>query len=359
MSAPLVPLPAPPATSVNLTADVVAVGQPVPALDRVRLFSDVQWEAFVLEWADSLRDSYHRVERCGGAGDMGRDVVGLVTRGQEVWDNYQCKHYKEPLQPNHVWVELAKLAYHSMRSAFSWPRRYVFVAPQGAGTKLSNLLRKPDRLREDLFASWDAYCRNSITKAHPVELDSALRSHIEGSDFSIFEAIPPLRIIEGHAKTRWHVARFGGGLPQRPAPIVPPTDPTGGETRYVQELLNAYSDYLKRPVTSPADLAITDDLRGHYADSRLEFYSAESLRTFSRDTLPPGEFENLQGEVESGIRDDVRGDHADGYRRVLAVVKTARTLALSGHSLHGRMSIRDRGGICHQLANDQRVKWVK
>ena len=49
--------------------------------------------------------------------------------------------------------------------------------------------------------------------------------------------------------------------------------------------------------------------------------------------LPPGEFEKLQDEVHSGIKDDVRGEHADGYRRVVAVVKTARALPLTSNPL--------------------------
>jgi hypothetical protein len=94
-------------------------------------------------------------------------------------------------------------------------------------------------------------------------------------------------------------------------------------------------------------------------DARVEFYSAEGLRTFSRDTLPPGEFEKLQDELHSGIKDDLRGEHVDGYRRVVAVVKTARTLPLTSHPLTSRIHNRDRGGICHQLANDGKVRWVK
>jgi hypothetical protein len=27
--------------------------------------------------------------------------------------------------------------------------------------------------------------------------------------------------------------------------------------------------------------------------------------------------------------------------------------------LHGRLTVRDHGGICHQLANDKKVKWTK
>jgi hypothetical protein len=342
-----------------VSADVVLTGPPIPAIDRIKLFSDSQWEAFVLEWVDSLRDQYARVDRCGGAGDMGRDVIAAVKDGNGVWDNYQCKHYKESLKPTDVWIELGKLAYYSRRGDYAYPRRYFFIAPQGAGTKLSNLLRKPEELRAGLVANWDAYCRTAITSTAAVDLDATLTAYIGGLDFSIFEATPPLRIIDAHAKTRWHAARFGGGLPPRPPVATPPTELADTETTFVRELFQAYGDHLKRSINGVGDLASASDLREHFGDARLEFYSAESLRTFSRDTLPPGEYEKLQNEVHSGIRDEVRSDHADGYRRVVAVVKIARTLPLAGHALHGRMAVRDHGGICHQLANDGEVRWVK
>jgi len=38
-----------------------------------------------------LREEYELVERCGGAGDMGRDVIAMVKGGNGAWDNYQCK----------------------------------------------------------------------------------------------------------------------------------------------------------------------------------------------------------------------------------------------------------------------------
>jgi hypothetical protein len=357
---PPVPIPQPLAPPPGLAADVVSSGLPVHPEDRVRLFSPDQWERFVHEWVDSLRDEYELVERCGGAGDMGRDVIATVKGGNGAWDNFQCKHHKNALTPGDVWVELGKLAYYTLRGEYSYPRRYFFVAPQGVGPSLSNLLKKPQGLRDGLLANWNKACRPQITNTEVVECDAAMKAHIASLDFSIFQTRPLLRIIEAHAKTRWHAARFGGGLPCRPEPLRPPSAPSTNETVFVSELRRAYADHLRQDVTEvDAGLANRQDLREHFNDARVEFYTAEGLRTFSRDTLPPGEFEKLQDEVYSGVKDDERGDHADGYRRVVAVVRTARALPLTSHPLTSRIHIRDRGGICHQLANDGKLRWVK
>jgi hypothetical protein len=232
------------------------------------------------------------------------------------------------------------------------------VAPQGAGNKLSRLLKDPSALKKDLVQNWDAHCLNSITSKGAIPLDGSLKDHLDQLDFSIFDAIPPLRIIDAHAKTRWHVARFGGGLPARPPASLPPDTPTQEEMTYIRHLLDAYGSHLSRILAGLDDLT-ESELKEHLLDSRREFYSAESLRAFSRDTLPPGEFERLQDEVHSGIADEVRADHVNGYRRVLAVVRVARSLQLTAHALVSRLSVRDRGGICHQLANEDKVRWIK
>jgi hypothetical protein len=138
-----------------------------------------------------------------------------------------------------------------------------------------------------------------------------------------------------------------------------PSVPLASEANYVRQLLDAYGDHLNSTVATESDLHQQPDLFDHFRDARLEFYSAESLRAFSRDTLPPNEFERLQDEIHSGIKDELRSDYQSGYRRVIAVVRTARCLHPSGHSLYSRLSIRDYGGICHQLANDKKVRWIK
>lgn len=290
---------------------------------------------------------------------MGRDIIAFDKADDAIWDNYQCKHYKSGLTPGDIWVELGKLVYYTYVEEYTYPRRYVFMAPQGAGTKLSNLLRKADKLKEQLIENWDKHCKTEITSKINVELDVDLRAHLNKLDFSIFEAMSPLRIIDQHAKTRWHVTRFGGGLPSRPKIAPPPATVADNEVTYVRHLLDAYGDHLKCAIPTVDALAAHNDAQEHFNDARLEFYSAEALRSFSRDTLPPGAFEDLQNEVHGGIKDEIRGDHQDGYRRVLSVVKTAKLLPITDHALKERLSSFDRGGICHQLANNGKVKWVK
>jgi hypothetical protein len=345
-----------PAASVPSSADVI-VGPPVPAIDRLRLFDASQWEQFVLEWADSLRARYESVERYGGPGDLGCDVVAYVRNGGGKWDNYQCKHYDHRLAPGDVWPEIGKLVVHTFRGDLTVPESYIFAAPQGAGTTLAKLLRQPDAVREGLLAAWDKSCRTRIS-SEPVELDEALRAYIAAFDFSIFSAVPPLRMLDEHAQTRWHAARFGSGLPARPPVPTPPVSPTTDEATYVGELLGAYAEHLGQAVGSVADLDSHAPLAEHFDDSRIAFYCAEGLRLFSRDTLPPGSFGALQDDVHAGIKDDVRDAHPDGYARVRAATRTAQSLALTAHALATSATVPDRHGICHQLANDGRVRWT-
>jgi hypothetical protein len=353
-----IPLPEP-ENNTAVSVDSVNLGMKIPAIEMIKIFSAAQWEDFISEWVTSLKSVYSNVERCGGSGDMGRDIIAFLNGDEGVWDNYQCKHYKDPISPDDIWLELGKLVYYTKRGDYTYPRKYIFVAPKGAGTKLSNLLKKPQTLREGLLAEWDKKCRKNISSTLVVELDREMKKYIEALDFSIFSAKPPLLIIEEHARTRWHVARFGGGLPPRPVNDPPPEKPASNETNYVRHLYDAYSDHLKRAISESNDFSNESHIKEHFSDSRIDFYSAESLRLFSRDILPPGEFEKLKTEIHVGIKDEIRSDHLDGYKCVVSTVKTARSLHLSSHSLLGKLTMSDRGGICHQLANDNIVKWIK
>jgi hypothetical protein len=352
------PFPDPPLRP-PVAASTVVSGPPIAPAVRIRTYHDREWEEFVEEWVHSLNDRYVRAERVGGAGDMGRDVV--ATKADGGWDNYQCKHYRKALGPSDVWLELGKLMYYTWKGEYVAPDAYFFVAPQGAGNALAKKLRAPDALRQDLIDVWNDKCRLRITTTAAVELDGDLLAHVNAFDFSIFDYVTPLEIIDGHRRTPYFTARFGGDLPDRPAVEPPPAEVTSGEAVYVRALLDAYGQHKVRKIESVETLgadAELADLNDHFSDARREFFSADALRSFSRDSLPPGEFERLQDQVRSGVIDVVRLRHDDGYQRVLAVVAAAKQLPLDSHPLNTRIDPLDRGGICHQLVNDRKFRWL-
>lgn len=351
------PLPSPtPATSTP-SPDVVAAGPVVAPIERLRHMSPGTWEDVVLEWVHSLKQKYARVEKHAGSGDMGLDVVAFESvTADDPWDNYQCKHYDHPLAPSDIWGELGKLIFYAFSGEYSVPRRYQFVAPQGAGTTLARLLRKPDEVRAGLIDAWDKHCRTKITTTREVVLDDGLKAYVDGFDFRIVTAVPPLTLIEEHRKTPFYVVRFGGGLPERCDPPPPPTAVSAHETNYVRALLDAYEHRLGKALSSPTELA-HPQLGEHFVRSRREFYSAESLREFSRDNVPPGTFDSLLDDIHSGVVDVEQSQHADAVARVLAVVQHAKALQITANALIARTRPADRGGMCHQLANELRLRW--
>lgn len=345
----------------EVTATQVIHGPSIPPQQRLLTYSPEQWEDFVQEWAHyCLKKEYKQVQRFSGAGDMGIDVVGFVDdqRLKGLWDNYQCKHYDHALTPGDVWPEFGKVIWYSFKSEYAAPRRYYFVSPWGAGTKLSRLLGNATRLREELIASWDKNVKSAITSTQEVPLDSALRAYVDAFDFSIFEAKTALQLVDEHRTTPVHAARFGGGLPQRPVTGKPPPAVASAESRYVMQLLGAYGEHIGTSVTDPSTLS-PPRLKDHFRRQREAFYEAEALRVFARDTVPSGTFESLQDDIYDGVIDTHDANHVDGFDKVCAVTKAARDMQITANALISCTNPKDRDGICHQLVNDERLRWTR
>jgi hypothetical protein len=347
-------------TAVNLpTPEAASSGPYILPQDRIKLYSSAEWEKFIQEWAFHLKDIYSEVQRCSGAGDKGRDIVAFLKDPaiNDAWENFQCKHYDHSLQPGDIWTELGKLCYYTYKNEYTIPKQYFFVAPQAAGPELSRLIRKPTELKTKFLANWVGKCQDKIITGQKVLLDDGLKAHIEKIDFSIFKIQSILTVIEQHSKTKYHNARFGGGLPTRIEPVIPPVD-HGDQSVYIKKLLAAYGDHKDADIPDTAALAAYPELEQHFLRSHRQFFCAEALRNFSRDNLPNGSFENLQEQFFEGIVDTVESDHEDGFKRVKETVSKANALQITNHPLVTRLEMRDRGGICHQLADKDRISWV-
>jgi hypothetical protein len=333
---------------------------PVVPHALIKVISPAQWEELVLEWAHHKVGQYALVELCAGARDMGRDVIAYVGAINGPWDNFQCKHYKDKLTPSEMWIEFAKVCYYTSKGEYTVPRRYYFVAPHGAGMSFAALLKDPARLKAGLIANWDQHCKDKITTT-PVPLVGPFKAYVDAFDFSIFEAMSPLTLIDEHRRTPYYFYRFGGEFPIRPELAPVPDDQKAEEAKYVQALFDAYTEDHNQ---SGMVFGCTGDLTGtkfqtHFKMSREEFFSAEALRTFTRDKFPPGHFESLQKEVYHGVYSVVLDEHATAFRRVLKTTQEARRLPITGHVLTTCLTTLDRGGICHQLVNDDRLRWTQ
>lgn len=344
------------------TASFTQAGPPIAPLQRLFLYSDKEWESFIEEWASScLKGTYKSVQRYAGANDKGIDVAGFVDDMLllGVWDNFQCKHYDHALRPTDAWPEIAKLLWYSFKNDYKPPRTYYFVAPKGVGTSLAHFLGNIPALKAGLVSAWDKHCRDTITSTQAVSLDGAFAAYVHGFDFSIFKAKPVREILDQHKGTPYYITRFGGGLPSRPTAFVPPQDIAPEESGYVGKLFEAYGDHKKEPVANEAALKKWGKLEQHFRRQREAFYHAESLRVFVRDKVEPGTFESLQEEIFHAVVDTCDAQHSDGYACVVAVTGVAQNLPIDAHPLAPSTFVQDKHGICHQLANEDRLKWTK
>lgn len=337
----------------------VQFGKVIPAQQQILLYNFSDWEDFVHEWVNSQRSKYLQVLRMSGPNDKGIDVAGYTDKEglHGVWDNFQCKHYKDALTPATAIIEIGKILWYSYSGDFRAPRYHYFIAPKGCGMSLVRLLGDRVALATKTINEWDKCCAEKITNIHKINLEGEFKKYVENFDFSIFSHKTLLEIIDDHKFTQYHAARFGGGLQPRPPAIEPPESLQSNESHYIQQLYEVYEEKTKARISEKCHLETYPDLLKHFSRQREFFYHAESLRNFARDNVPPGTYEDLQTEVYAGVIDIHDFTHNNSFSRLGAVLQAASSLQLTSNALISVIKVQDRKGICHQLANDNRLEW--
>ncbi len=332
-------------------------------IEKLRFMSADQYEDFVLEWVHGYlkkQNKYKRVIRSGGAGDKGRDVIAYIDDAH--WDCYQCKYYKSALTPSDIWKELAKLCYYSQRGDYQIPTNYFFMAPDGIGSKLESYLHTPQELKKELVKNWEKYCQGYITSKQDVLLEGDLKKYVENFDFSIVKSIPPLDLIEQHQETIWHSYRFGGLTPKKKrVAVVPGQNIDPKENKYIEQLLEAYSDYTQEQIKSIDALNSKPQLSKHLKRQRVYFFSADALEQFSRDISQSAEehFTAFKNEICSAVIETCEDEYDNGFERVKATLKASVNCSLDGNNiLKTELKMDDKKGVCHHLVNENKLKWV-
>jgi hypothetical protein len=343
-----------------MTQTEIAAGPPIPPAARVQLMDDKAFEILVHAWMAGLTKKYKGVDRFGGPGDMGRDVVGWTTDKKCLgpWDNVQCKRLADPLAPSQLWLELGKIFWHVAQGDYILPRQMKFLCSKGIGTRAKHFLTNPDKLKAELIKHWPTHVAEEITTTGTVALTSDLKSLVESTSFDIFGPMAIEDVLKDLEGTAYYVEQFGGGLPTRPAVPAPPMDPLAHESRYVTQLFGVYAE---RRGGGPVDLGNLDQEardRRHFDMCRQQFYCAESLKEFARDATRPGTFEGFQDDVLSTITPILYEEHETTFDLVNATLRTAALIPPAANALYSVVNTRDKQGVCHQLVNDNRIDWV-
>lgn len=347
-----------PAPAVSASPAPALCGAPVPPAQRVYFYSPDKWEVFITEWAYGLENSYRQIKQLGGSGDRGVDVAAFKTDyGLEgAWDCFQAKHYNRPLNFSDAFPEMLKILHGVVDEFYCLPDQYMFVAPQGCALSLNRLLSRPTELKNKFFER----LRNSdaATRNYGEETLNSIRELAESIDFSVFRSLELKEMLETHRATPYFAARFGTALPNRP-PVKPaPVTLKPNEAVYVKKLVDVYSEQ------DPASCSDVDSVSAHvkhgshFQRQREAFYSAEAFRLYARDSVPDGTYELLQDDVYTGVIDTAEADHPSGLDRLRAVLTQSSQLDLGAHTLISMSTLKDRQGICHQLANADKLTWV-
>jgi hypothetical protein len=299
---------------------------------------------------------YHAVKRLGGPGDLGRDVIGLCSPEacQGVWDNFQCKHYETTLGVAAACEDAGKIIFHAYRGEFIPPRRCSFVAPRGPNTALRKMLLNPDKFRDEVIATWDVRVAPNVVEGEKHILTGGLAAFVQAYDFMSFTFATLEEVLDDHRKTAYWASRFGGELPPpnlgvTPALIAPE------ETIYVKKLLDVYAEETGMHFGSADDLVAYTKWRDDLQKQRVRFYDAEAFMATYRDQTEPGTIESFADEIMDAV-DPTLATLSSAHSRLSAALSAAGQAAPAS-VLAPRAKVRVKQGVCHQLANADRVTW--
>lgn len=323
--------------------------------------TDVEFEELIKAWLPLIGARYEKVIRLGGPGDLGRDICGLESddgfRG--AWDNIQCKHYKDPLRPRDVRADIGKILWHTWRDEYICPRTVKFCGSHGIGTKLAHLFEDAKKLKDDIIANWENGCRDAITQTCAIQLEDSFGAFVEAFNFRIFEGLDIDDVLDQLKGTPYFVQTFGGGLPPRPLLAATPTEIAPKEQKYLSKLFEVYGERTGTLITALSHLDNYVVIRKHLDRQRTSFYSAESLREFARDHTPAETFADFQDDIYAAVVESCDCDYDTSYSRLQAVLTQAANTPPAVNALYDIVDARDKQGVCHQLANDDRLNWVQ
>jgi hypothetical protein len=326
---------------------------------QILSLDDNELERFVRDWVERRVASYVECARFSGPGDLGRDVVGFLSKARHEgdWHNYQCKQYGKTLPTEDGIREIGKILYNAYLGNFTAPAKYFFVAPRGINRNLERLIFNPSTFQATLISEWDKYCASKIVENKNIPLDGRLKAFIEAYDFSRVTRLALDDILNDPYAKPVLVKWFGADPGPAPKGEVP-TEVQDSELGYISQLVDAYGDRDGRVYRNHSEVE-TDTKHGpHLARQRERFHDAEAFKRFYRDNTPEGILKTFEEDIYHGVADICEAGHQDKLRCVDAVMAQAAQISVSGLlAPHTRVPVKQ--GVCHHFANENRLRWCR
>lgn len=136
------------------------------------------------------------------------------------------------------------------------------------------------------------------------------------------------------------------------------------QLKYLYALVDAYNDAEHSSITLPNISQFKKKYKDNFYEQRVNFYEADCLKNFSRDTLKSenNEFQKLLDDTYDGVINTSRKNYDNGYNRLLSVLEQAVNISLDASQIYhipGIINNKRKIGFCHMLVNDNRISWIE
>ena len=127
------------------------------------------------------------------------------------------------------------------------------------------------------------------------------------------------------------------------------------ETVYVWKLLDVYAETTGAPITCVGDLDGHGSWKSDLQRQRVKFFDAEAFMATYRDQTEPGTTESFADQIFEAIEPSLTVPGPGLNRLTTALTVAGNSAPASVLTPQAKIGVRQ--GVCHQLANDDRVTW--
>jgi hypothetical protein len=216
------------------------------------------------------------------------------------------------------------------------------------------MLLNPSKFRDEVISTWDTRVAGHVIDGATHPLTGDLAEYVNNYNFATFGYATVDEIIDAHRRTAFWAERFGGLLPP-PNPGKAPAAVMPHENVYVGKLLAVYAEAASAQIALVSDLDSHPEWKDDLQKQRVRFFDAEAFMATYRDQTEPGTTESFADQIFDAIEPSLSVPGTGLSRLTMALTTAAQTTPAS--VLAPQAKVRVKQGVCHQLANHDRVTW--